>query len=134
MGKSIKKRADEATQEIRKHVKAIEGSIDRIRPAPRRSKVTMAAVAGAVAGAAGVVAAVRHVRKGSDRVVTLHVQPTDEGWGLMTDGSEKPKTRFETKREAVSAGREEAAKSAPSDLVIHRRDGSVERSHAYKAD
>jgi hypothetical protein len=135
MKKSVKKRADRAKKQIRKHVKAIEGTIEGIGSGRGRSKTKMAVVAGAaVAGAAGVAAAVRYARRGADGAVKLHIRAGDEGWDLTADGSEKPAQTFDTKKDAIDAGREAAAKAAPSDLVIHRRDGSVQRSHAYRGD
>jgi hypothetical protein len=114
---------------IKKRVDTIEGAIRNSRRNQGVSKKKMAAAAGAALAG---VAWFAHSRRGNgaSNGVTLHVLPEEEGWVLKTDGSEEAET-FGTKRKAVAAGRRQAASAAPSSLVIHRRDGSVELSHAY---
>lgn len=123
---------------IRKRVDKIEGAVRNARRNRGISKGKMAAAAGAaVAGAAALLARSRRSGDGSGRDgasgtngVTLHVQAEEDGWVLKSEGSEKSQS-FSTKRKAIAAGREQAATSAPSNLVIHRKDGTVELSHAY---
>ena len=115
---------------IRKRVATIEGAIRNSRRNRGVSKKKIAAAAGAaLAGAAWFA---KRRRDGvSNGLTTLHVLPADEGWVLRTEGSDESEA-YATKRKAVAAGREYAASAAPSSLVIHRRDGSVELSHAYE--
>lgn len=118
---------------IRKSARALEKSLDSVRPGNRSSKAKIAGVAGAaMAGAAGVAAAVRRMRRDSPRdAAKMHVVRDEEGWAITSDGRNEPVERFGTKKEAVRAARTAAAEAAPSDLVIHRADGSVEESHSY---
>lgn len=123
---------------IRKRVDKIEGVVRNSRRNRGMSKGKMAAAAGAaVAGAAALFARSRRSGDGSTgdgdtktNGVTLHVLAEDEGWVLKTEGADEGES-FSTKRKAIAAGREQASTSAPSNLVIHRKDGTVELSHAY---
>lgn len=109
---------------VRKGAKAVANS----------GKTTkIAGVAGAMASAAGIAAAMRYMRRGPRSASTLHVVPNGEGWAITTDGSSEPIQSFPTKKEAVDAGRAVASKAAPSDLIIHRADGSVQIQHTYDA-
>lgn len=132
MGKPISKKV---AQRLRRSAKAIESSAAD----HGTSKAKVAGYAGAaIAGAAGVAAAMRYMRNGAhvDEVkpegTTLHVQHDGKGWALVSEGDKEPVDTFHTKKQAVSAGREVAANSAPSALIIHRADGSEEESHRYQ--
>jgi len=111
-----------------------------------RAKKVLAATAG-VAAAAGLALAVRSkgrseaeepdegatgdVRVDGNRA--YHVVPFGEGWAVELEGSTRPVSRHGTKREAVDAARAAAHAHAPSGLVIHRADGTIQRRHAYDA-
>lgn len=96
----------------------------------RKKKVLGAAAGAAAATAVGIAAA-----KMKGRAPTaLYVRPDDEGWIVGTDGAKRAASRHETKRQAVKAARELAASKAPSRLVIHRRDGSVQKEHGYEPE
>ncbi len=110
-----------------------------------RAKKVLAATAG-VAAAAGLVLAVRKkgrdggdeqkAKTGSapgDTSRVYHVVPAGEGWAVEIEGASRPESRHGTKREAVDAARAAAHVAAPSGLVIHRADGTIQRRHAYDA-
>ena len=129
MSKSVSR---DVRKRIRKRVATIEGAIRNSRRNQGVSKTKIAAAAGAaLAGAAWL--AKRRRNGVSNGLTTLHVLPAEEGWVLRTEGSDESDT-YPTKRKAVAAGREHAASAAPSSLVIHRRDGSVELSHDYEME
>jgi len=118
---------------VRKGVKAAEKSITRLTPNGGPSATTVAGVAVAgVAGVAGVTAAVRHLRKGMNGRATLHVRTEGDQWVIVAEGGNGPIDAFRTKEEAVHAARDTASEAAPSELVIHRLDGSVMDSHSYE--
>lgn len=128
MAKPISKKVE---KRIRKSAKALEKSLTSVGRASRTANAKK--IAGmAVAGAAGVAAAVRYLKKGPRDGSTLHVVHDGEGWSITADGRDDAIETFATKKEAVSAARTAAAKAAPSDLVIHRTDGSVEERHSYE--
>lgn len=98
----------------------------------KNSKKIMGAAgaAAAAATAVGIAAATMRNRKPT----VLHVQPADEGWTLSAEGDRAGGARYDTKRAAVQAGRELADSKAPSRLVIHRRDNSIQKQHSYEKD
>jgi poly(hydroxyalkanoate) granule-associated protein len=49
-----------------------------------------------------------------------------DGWQLQAEGTREPLSVHRTKADAVAAGKQAAAKAAPSRLVIHRKDGAVQ--------
>ena len=66
---------------------------------------------------------------GGNRV--LHLLPDAGGWALREEGSKRNLTTHGTKKEALKAAREAAQASAPSRLVIHRADGTVQDQVSY---
>jgi len=132
MSKKMKKRLGKRTKAVRDAVSdSVESVSDEARSHPGRSAA--AALGVALVGAAGVTAAYRFLRR-ADGVATLHVVPDGEdGWMVRDGNSSGPVNSFGTKREALRAARAAAADAAPSQLVIHRADGSVSREHRYEA-
>jgi hypothetical protein len=92
---------------------------------------TIAAAGIATVGLVGVgVAAVLARRK--DGVVTYHVQPAEEGgWSITAEGEGHPLGLYGHKRAAVADARAAATESRPSALVIHGKDGTIQKTHAY---
>lgn len=123
---------------IRNRVDKIEGVLRSTRRDRGMSKGKIAAAAGAaIAGAAWFARSRRSTDGTSGNGIsdgsTFHVMAEEEGWVLKPEGSNDVQS-FSTKRKAIAAGREQAASSAPSNLVIHRKDGTVELSHTYEAE
>ncbi len=113
---------------------AVGDSIDRISGDSKshKGRTAAAAVGVALAGAAGITAAYRFMRRPNGGA-TLHVESDGEdGWKIRDGDSSSAVTSFGTKREALHAARAAAAAAAPSQLVIHRTDGSVSREHRYE--
>lgn len=112
-----------------------------------RAKRVLAATAG-VAAVTGIAVAVRRKgRSGAEEEKSdaagsrsprtpdarvYHVAPVGDAWELRIDGAAGPESRYGTKREALDAAREAANRAAPSRLVIHRSDGTIQRRHAYE--
>lgn len=110
-----------------------------------RAKKVLAATAG-VAAAAGLALAARRKGRRDDGESdagdargeaggprTYRVVPAGDDWEVALEGSSRPASRYGTKREAVDAARAAAHAAAPSALVIHRADGTIQRRHAYGA-
>ncbi len=95
----------------------------------KKKMIGAAAGAAAAATAVGIAAASFKNRKPT----VLHVKPSDDAWVLAAEGKDSG-TRFDIKRAAVQAGRELADSKAPSRLVIHRRDGTIQKQHSYEKD
>ena len=64
----------------------------------------------------------------------LHLVPNDGDWVLREEGSHQNLTSHGTKKEALSAAREVAQASAPSRLVVHRADGTVQDQVHYEPE
>lgn len=92
-------------------------------------KVVAAALGVAAATTAGVVA---FNKTRSNRTV-LRVKPNGERWDLQIGGNRQPTKTFDAKKEALAAARETAHRSIPSELIIHRADGSEQDRHRYEA-
>ncbi len=117
-------------------------------------KKTIIATTAGVAAATGIaVAAKRHMderkaatkasekgaksssdKASSAQTTVYHVKPDGEEWVLEAEGASRATSRHGTKKESLQAGRTVAAGKAPSRLVIHRADGTIQRQHAYGLD
>lgn len=96
------------------------------------SKGQLIAGAAGLAAAATAAGAVLYKRKsGSGHRTVYHVKPNGEGWAVEGDGAERAASTHETKKEALSAARELAHKKVPSQLVVHKADGSVQEKFSY---
>lgn len=63
-----------------------------------------------------------------------HVVPNKNGgWDNKRCGGERASSHHETKREAEQAARQQSRREG-SELVIHRRDGSIERKDSQGND
>jgi len=61
-----------------------------------------------------------------------HLVPHDEGWQLKIEGDERALSNHGTKKKALDAGRDLANEQAPSRLVVHRQDGTIQTSYDYE--
>lgn len=102
-------------------------------------KTRIAAAGAGVVALAGLTAAVkvwrdrRNADPSADPAV-VHVTPDGEEWTVQLEHLENGAVHFETKRDAVREGRTFARNHAPSRLIIHRQDGTVQRQHAYEVE
>ncbi len=121
---------------FRQGAKTVEKSIKNLRPGHKKSRARSSVVAGTgvlVAVAASAAVAAHLLRKGPLDAATFHVNlDGDGGWNLRAEGSDDPIATFRTKAMAVRAARKAAADAAPSDLLIHTADGSVQATHSYQ--
>ncbi|MEK9500214.1 DUF2188 domain-containing protein [Gaopeijia maritima] len=87
-------------------------------------------LAGTAALAAAVAATALPRRSRSSDGILMRVTPDGDRWGVRVDDQDVD-AFFDTKRQAVREARTRARNQAPSRLVIHRADGTIERSHGY---
>lgn len=59
------------------------------------------------------------------------VRPAEAGWELASNQKGIETTPFSTKREALTVGRRLAKQNEPSELVVHKKDGSVQDTFRY---
>lgn len=123
--KDIRKR----TKKLKKQVeKGLEGAIEA---GSENKGKTIAAAGIATAGIVGVGIAAARARK-KDRVATYHVMPGSEGgWSITREGSDEPLGLYPRKRSALAEARTTANEARPSALVIHGKDGEVQKTHTY---
>lgn len=99
-------------------------------------KTRIAAAGAGVAALAGLTAAVkvwRDRRGDAQNPAVVRLKPADDEWIMQIEGVGEGDVRFATKRVAVRESRVFAREHAPSRLIIHRQDGTVQREHAYEA-
>ena len=57
----------------------------------------------------------------------------EDGWAVSLGGEAEARGVYPTKEEALEAARSVAAAHAPSRLVVHRKDGTVQDTLSYEA-
>lgn len=63
-----------------------------------------------------------------------HVQPNGKGgWKVQKGGSDKATRNFDKKKDAEAFGRE-VSKNQGSELVIHGKDGKIQRKDSHGND
>lgn len=63
----------------------------------------------------------------------IHVVPHPGGWATKKEGAQRAGGVSQTKEEALRQGREQA-KREKVDVVIHRKDGTIQDSDSYGND
>jgi poly(hydroxyalkanoate) granule-associated protein len=72
-------------------------------------------------------------RPAADRKV-FHVAPHEEGWKVEAEGATRAASVHTTKEEALAAGRELAKGHLPSQVVVHKKDGTIQTEYTYDED
>jgi len=67
------------------------------------------------------------------QVAVYSVVAREEGWAIEKRGAERAVSVHATKEEALDRARALAGEHRPSELVVHRRDGSVQDTVVYEA-
>jgi len=64
---------------------------------------------------------------------TRHVVPHPEGWANKKGGAERASSVHDTKREAEATAREQSKREG-SELVVHGKDGQIQRKDSHGND
>ncbi|MNI66538.1 hypothetical protein D3C73_1221100 [compost metagenome] len=72
----------------------------------------------------------QHPDHGSKDNGNIHVVPYEGRWAIKRTGTDKPEHVLDTKEEAVEKAQQLASDGNIS-AIIHRLDGTIERSHNY---
>lgn len=129
--------AKSAASSVKSAAGAVGGKVARgaknvKKSAAGLSKGQLIAGAAGLAAAATAAGAVLYKTKGgSGNRTVYHVKPDGEGWVVKGDGAERAVSTHDTKKEALTAARELAHGKAPSQLVVHKSDGSVQEKFSY---
>lgn len=97
-------------------------------PGMSRNAMIATALGVAATAAAGFIAV--RAASGKDRKV-FHLLPHEGGWQVKKANADKPEATRDTKKDALSVGRDVAKKHEPSQLVIHRADGTIQSASSY---
>lgn len=62
-----------------------------------------------------------------------HVVPHEDGWGVRREGGRRVTSVHDTQAEAIARARK-IAQAQRSEVVIHRRDGTIRDSDSYGND
>ena len=62
-----------------------------------------------------------------------HVVPHEDGWAIRGEGNQRVTSIHDTQRDAAERARE-IARNQGSEVVIHRRDGTIRDSDSYGND
>lgn len=65
--------------------------------------------------------------------IVYHVTPHEDGWAVLREGVDEPISAHDTKQEALEEARETAKSNAPSELIVHKKDRSVQETYSYEA-
>ncbi|MDX1630452.1 MAG: DUF2188 domain-containing protein [Thermoanaerobaculia bacterium] len=104
-------------------------SEDESRTSKKKILATAAGVAAATA--AGVVVAKKIKQSNAEDLKVYHVLPVEDGWAVKAQHEGHPHSTHATKKEALEAAREVVKGDGPTQLIIHRKDGSLQDSHRY---
>lgn len=64
-----------------------------------------------------------------------HITPTKpEGWKIKGQGGSRAIKLFDTKEKAIKIGRKIAKSEQPSQLIIHKKDGTIQTEYTYSKD
>ena len=76
----------------------------------------------------------RHVDKWQGAAETrtvYHVSTFEDGWKVQLEGADEPMATAATKDEALEAARGLAKDREPSQIVVHKMDGTIQHSYSY---
>lgn len=73
----------------------------------------------------------RLVGAGAEVKTIFHVAPHEDGWKVEAEGATTPASTHTTKDAALTAAREVAKKAEPSQVVVHRMDGTIQTQFGY---
>ncbi len=138
MRKELKKAADKASSQVETRVDDLSELIDRqVTNAlhrigvPTRNEIKtlthrVEELSHKVDSIAGTPArAKKVVRK------VFHVTPHEEGWKVQVEGEDTPTSLHDTKDTALNAARETAKKAEPSQVIVHKLDGTIQTQFSY---
>lgn len=130
--RDVSERLDNATKSVEKAVSdTLSGTLARIGVPTRQEVRGLSRRVGQLSEKLGALSEMLEAQKTAVEEPVFHVVPDSDGWIVKVEGEEVATSRHDTKKEAVSTGREAAKKRAPSKLVVHKQDRSVQESFSY---
>jgi hypothetical protein len=65
---------------------------------------------------------------------TFHVTPTKDRWNVKREGAQRPAKTFDNKKDAVDFGKQTAKNQRLGQIIIHKKDGTIQTEHTYRKD
>ena len=128
----VSQRLDDATKSVEKAVSdTLSGTLGRIGVPTRNEVRGLSRRVGELSEKLDALSQMLDAQQTAVEERVLHVIPGDDGWTVTIEGEDEVASTHDTKKEAVSAGREAAKEHAPSQLVVHKQDRSVQETFSY---
>ena len=131
----VTQRLDDATKSVEKVVSdTLSGTLGSIGVPTRDEVRSLSRRVGELSQKLDALSKMLDAQETAVEARVLHVIPGDDGWSVTVEGEDGAASTHDTKKEAVSAGREAAKKHAPSQLIVHKQDRSVQETFSYDAE
>ena len=128
----VTQRLDDATKSVEKAVSdTLSGTLGRLGVPTQNEVRGLSRRVGELSEKLDALSDMLDAQQTAVEARVLHVVPGDEGWTVTIEGEDDPVSVHDTKKEAVSAGRETAKSHAPSELIVHKQDRSVQETFSY---
>lgn len=131
----VTQRLDDATKSVEEAVSdTLSGTLGQLGVATRSEVRNLSRRVGELSKKLDALSDMLDAQQTAVEARVFHVAPNDDGWKITVEGEDSPVGSYDTKKEAVSAARSTAKEQAPSQLVVHKQDRSVQESFSYDAD
>lgn len=128
----VSKRIDDATKTVEDAVnRTVNSTLGRIGVPTRHEVRALSDKVGDLSRKLDTLSTMLQSQTGESDEMVYHVTPSEDGWAVIREGAERATSVHATKKEAVSAGRETAKGHAPSELIVHKQDRSVQETFSY---
>ena len=128
----VSKRLDDATKSVEQAVSdTLSGTLGRIGVPTRDEVRGLSRRVGELSQKLDALSQMLDAQQTAVEERVLHVIPGGSGWTVTVEGEDEPAGTYDTKKEAVSAGRDAAKEQVPSQLIVHKQDRSVQETFSY---
>lgn len=128
----VTERLDDATQSVEKAVSdTLSGTLGRLGVPTQDEVRGLSRRVGELSEKLDALSQMLDAQQTAVEERVLHVVPGDDGWTVKVEGEDDAVSTHDTKKEAVSAGRETAKEHVPSQLIVHKQDRSVQNTISY---
>ncbi len=132
--KNVTERLDNATKSVEKAVSdTLSGTLGQIGVPTRTEVRDLSRRVGELSKKLDALSEMLAAQQQAVEARVFHVVPGEDGWIVTVEGEDAPVSTHDTKKEAVSTARKTAKAQAPSELVLHKQDRSVQESFSYDA-
>lgn len=63
-----------------------------------------------------------------------HVVPAEKGWEVKKEGNKRPSVKTRLKKDAIDRAKELAKKAKLGQVIIHKKDGTIQTEYTYGED